>query len=241
MHSLCAHVTAILALGVVIVLIDGKGLQLNSFFVRCVLLAMTLIAGVTMLVAPSIGATKENSIPHIYHGVALDVSKAKNGDYVSLGTIIFTPTPSQDGYVQLEFPRNIVSNKFIDDLFQKSSMHIRSLHPFWQRGVESILTKNSLIVRLHFGVVLHLRNDMPNFPDYKTFIVENPQAKLVTFGHETYLGTPKASDGRSLKEFFLAWRPNECVSEDPRLPSGPVTYSCLPGEYFPQLYEPRIE
>jgi hypothetical protein len=105
--------------------------------------------------------------------------------------------------------------------------------------MESILTKNKLIVRLHFGVVLHLRNDIADSPDYKTFSVENPQARLVTFGHETFLGKPKTSEIGTLREFFLALRPKECVPENPQFPDGPTR--CRPGEYFPQMYEPRIE
>ncbi len=201
---------------------------------------MALVGAITLAVLAE-GTSNEQWIPRDYFGVALDVSKAKNGDRVPLGIIIFTPLPSREGYVQLEFPRSAVSKEFLDEFFLHRSNRLRSLHPFWQRGVESILTKKSLIVRLHFGVVLHLRNDIPNYPDYRTFAVENPQAKLVTFGHETYLGKPKTSEVEELREFFIALRPKECLPDGPELPGRPTSYTCPPGEHFPKMYEPRVE
>src|SRR5882672_7072925 len=105
--------------------------------------------------------------------------------------------------------------------------------------MEPILTKKSLIIRLHLGVILHLRNDIPNSPDYKTFSVDTSRARLSTFGHETYLGKPKTPEIGGLAEFFMALRPKECVPENPQLPHGPTI--CPPGEYSPKMYEPRVE
>jgi hypothetical protein len=221
-----------------------KGEQLNSFLGKQVLSAVTLVVVVaaTTLVVPAEEVFNEQSIPPIprtYRGVPLDIRKASNGDRVPLGTIIYTPPPTQEGYVQLEFPREILSKGFVDEFFLNRSSGLRSVHPFSQRGMESILTKNSLIIRLHLGVILHLRNDIPNSPDYKTFSVDNPRARLVTFGHETYLGKPKTSEIGRLRELFLEWRPKECVPENPQFPHGPTR--CPPGEYFPKMYEPRVE
>lgn len=178
-------------------------------------------------------------IPHVIHGVRLDIRKANDGDLIPLGIVIYTPPPTQDGYVQLEFPRATLSKQFLNEFFLDRTSGVRKVHPFAQREVESILTKNSLIVRLHLGVILHLRNDIPNSPNYKTFSVDNPRARLATLGHETYLGKPKTSDIVRLREFFFTLRPKECVPEDPQVPSGPTR--CLPGEYFSKMYEPRVE
>jgi len=214
---------------------------MNSFLRKQALSVLILLVtlGATAVVLPAEEASIEPLIPHTIHGVRLDIRKANDGDLVPLSTIIYTPRPTQEGYVQLEFPRESLSKEFLDEFFLNRSSGLRSVHPFSQTGVESILTKNSLIVRLHLGVILHLRNDIPNAPGYKTFSVNSPRARLSTFGHETYIGSPKISDIGGLRGFFLALRPKECVAENPQSPRGPKI--CPQGEYFPKMYEPRIE
>ncbi len=212
---------------------DGSPLRKYATFPA----TLVVVVAATSLAISIEGISDDQSIPRTYHGVRLQISKARSVDRIPLGTVIFTPLPSEEGYVQLEFPRNAVSKEFLEEFFLSPSSWVRGAHPFSQRGIESILTKDSLIVRLHFGVVLHLRNDMPGMPDYKTFSAKNPQARLVTFGHETYLGKPKTPKAGTLQEFFVAGRAKECVQDAARS----LAYTCQPGEYFPQMYRPRIE
>ena len=214
---------------------------MNSFLGKQILPAVTLVVGLgaTVAVLPAEEASIGPLIPRIIPGVRLEIKKGNDCDLIPLGTVIYTPPPTQEGYVQLEFPREILSRRFLDEFFLDRTNSVRRVHPFSQRGVESILTKNSLVIRLHLGVILHLRNDIPNSPDYKTFSVGNPRARLATFGHETYLGKPKTSDIGRLGEFFFTLLPKECVPENPQFPSGPIR--CLPGEYFTKMYEPRVE
>src|SRR5713101_4033446 len=153
MHARHAHVVAVSGAGMPVSCGSRKGQQVNSFAGKQIISAVTLVVFVAAaaFAVPVEEAFNEQSnppIPRTYHGVPLDVRKASNGDRVPLGTIVFTPPPTEDGYVQLEFPRKILSKEFLDEFFSNRSSSLRNVHPFSQRGVESILTKNSLIIRL---------------------------------------------------------------------------------------------
>lgn len=181
----------------------------------------------------------EDWIPRNYHGVDLDIRLARDGERVSLGEIIFTPRPVRKGASELVFSRDAISKEFVDEFFSNPSSLPRRVHPLAAVGVESILKKESLVVRLHNGVVFHLRNGMPRYPEYRTFTDKNLSARLRTFGQRVHVGRPKIANAQGLADFFLAVRPGECEAE--KLPSGETSYTCIPGEYFPGKFEPRVE
>lgn len=176
-------------------------------------------------------------------GVKLKLSAGRDGQAIPLGVVVITPIPSEEGYIDLEFPRAAFSKAFLDEFFYKKNQFLLKRHPFSQRGVEAILTDRTLLVRLHFGVILHVRDDIPGDPTYQTFQEgKKVRARLRTYSSAPQIGKPKPIDTPELRAFFIAWQGDKCGPESIRkkLPDGSIELECKPGEHFPKLYEPRV-
>ncbi|HYA15636.1 MAG TPA: hypothetical protein VEF33_14965, partial [Syntrophales bacterium] len=79
------------------------------------------------------------------------------------------PGVNEDGFLSIEFPRSEVTDQFIRDMFYGRDNDVVGSHPFSANGIEPILTRDKLILNIHSGVSIHLRNDMTFYPHYKTF------------------------------------------------------------------------
>lgn len=69
----------------------------------------------------------------------------------------------------IHFRREDLTDEFILLFFHPEGEFLRRTHPFAARGVEAVLTRNELILLVHSGVTLHLRNDVPTWPWFRTF------------------------------------------------------------------------
>ena len=106
------------------------------------------------------------------------VEYLKSGNMISLNSLIIMPRMGVHALLIIEFPRETLTDEFINDIFLKPNEDIVRLHPFSDLGVEIILDKKQLTLIIHCGVILHLRNDIQCKPDYKIFKNENVTGKV---------------------------------------------------------------
>lgn len=97
---------------------------------------------------------------------------------IPLHSVIIMPSLREEGFLSIEFPRAELEEKFIRDLFYKGDRNVVKIHPFAHGGIEAILTRDKLVLNIHSGVILHLRNDMNFFPNYKTFKSEKVNGRV---------------------------------------------------------------
>jgi hypothetical protein len=106
----------------------------------------------------------------ITSNTCLNLFPLKVGTLIPLHSVIEMPSISEVAFVSIEFPRSELEDQFVKDMFYRTDYDVvGGAHPFSSNGIEPVLTKDKLILNIHSGVILHLRNDMILSPNYKTF------------------------------------------------------------------------
>lgn len=107
-----------------------------------------------------------------YNNVLLEYELLEPGDTVALNSVISVlPTKNEEGFLNIEFERNNVTEKFLEDVFYKPNKNIN--HTFTKNGFEAILTDCKFILRIYTKITFHLRDDIEGHPSYKTFKDKN--------------------------------------------------------------------
>jgi len=101
--------------------------------------------------------------------ICLNLLPLKVGTQIPLHSLIEMPSLNEDAFLSIEFPRSALEDQFVKDMFYRLDYDIIGAHPFSSNGIEPVLTRDKLILNIHSGVILHLRNDMILSPTYKTF------------------------------------------------------------------------
>jgi hypothetical protein len=107
-----------------------------------------------------------------------------------LNSVIVSPdyerSDPSDRIAVVNFRRTDLTSDFVDRFFDPANRDIRVIHPFAARGVEAVLTANELIIIIHRGVALHLRNDVQFFSGFRTFRTDDAVG-TVTFVNGDFL------------------------------------------------------
>ena len=173
--------------------------------------------------------------------------KAAAGSEISLHSLIVMPSfPHKNGMLTFEFKRSDLREAFIQDFFFRKDPNVNIGHPFAYVGVESNLTDNRLILKLHPGVLLHLRNGMESSPDYKTFKNANVTGKITKVSGDVFYSSDPTIKSR-LSAFYAADRVTMSVdapgTKTTRRPDGsyemivPVDRITSPRWYPPRVIE----
>ena len=179
-------------------------------------------------------------------GKSLKFSPLKNGTNIPLHSLIVMPSKNEEGFLSIEFPRNLVEDKFIRDMFFGEDKNILKIHPFSENGIEPILMKDKLIINLYSGVILHLRNDMEYFPEYKTFKNNKVIGTIIKVKGKVFYSSDTQLIQQKLNHVFVQWI---APSSDTKL--GAKIYKQPDGSYvvlmpkedatdLPPKYHPRI-
>jgi len=138
-------------------------------------------------------------------GQSLKFYTLKNEMDVYLHSIIVMPSIEQEGFLSIEFPRKMLTDKFIKDMFYEKNRNVLNIHPFSDNGIEPILTRDKLILNIHNGVILHLRNDMQFFPKYKTFKSERVAGRVTQVKGNIFYSSDHQVIRRKLSDVYVWW------------------------------------
>ncbi|MGH7167666.1 MAG: hypothetical protein ACREII_03965 [Nitrospiraceae bacterium] len=217
---------------------------LGSRMICSLAIAAVLLAGEP----PDSQSYVNQNLSHLLNGQTLKVEEAKVGMKISLHSLLVTaplfeqPKGSpQQSTMTISFKRSDVHSHYLALLFSRINATVRSVHPFADRGIESVLTDNSLTITLHSGVMLHLRNDIQALPQTKVFVSEDAVGAVTEVHGRAFVSTD-----RIVKE--------KLVNIWTYYPSATVPcilgYNCfeqsdgryiMTGDVMPQYFPPRKE
>ena len=176
-------------------------------------------------------------------GETLKFNLVKTGIEIPLNSLIVMPALGKKGFLSIEFKRVEVNEKFIRDLFYGEDKNVTEIHPFSYNGIESILTKDKLILNIRSGVGLHLRNDMNFFPDYKTFKNNNVVGKITRVEGKVFYSSDSELIREKLNDISVWISLNSTPgAKTYKLPDG-SHMGIIPfdGEKDLPKYKPRVE
>jgi len=80
-----------------------------------------------------------------------------------------------------------------------------NIHPFSDNGIEPILTKDKFILNIYSGVIIHLRNDMPFFQNYRTFKTDRVKGKVTKVKGKVFYSSDHKLIKEKLNDVFVWW------------------------------------
>lgn len=181
----------------------------------------------------------------------LEFDRATEGQTVSLHSLFVIRTDDDNASLTIEFRRSDLQESFIQGLFFDRNAELLNRHPFSHPGIEAILTDERLILNIHPGVTLHLReglkpaNGIENFLDFKTFINSNPTGKITKVVGMVFHSSDHEYIRMRLHDFYVSrWISLDKLAKDSkatRTPDGGYQFS-VPVENIevPPSYAPRI-
>jgi hypothetical protein len=182
-------------------------------------------------------------------GDVLTEERVALGMTVPLNSVIVSPSyersdPS-DRIAVVNFRRADLTSDFVDRLFDPTNRDIRVIHPFAARGVEAVLTANELIILIHRGVGLHLRNDVQFFPGFRTFRADDVVGIVTFVNAEFLISRDQGIVERRLGDFWtMYFGPNlrcgpgdACVRGKDGSYSGSFSEAQVPAQFPPRVAE----
>lgn len=92
------------------------------------------------------------------------------GQEIVQNSAIVMPLLGEGGRLVMAFHRADLEKAFVQGFFfDRDSSELES-HPFASVGIETLLTKEQLIITVHEGVIMHFRGDMKSSRSYRTFV-----------------------------------------------------------------------
>lgn len=162
------------------------------------------------------------------------------GQEINLNTVIVMPSIGHDGILTVEFPRSTLDEAFVRGLFFDKDERVINVHPFTASGIEAVLTDRRLILRIHPGVVLHLRSDIKGSPGFKTFVDENVVGLVTKVEGEVYYSSQRKKIKKRLVDSFISYVGPTPGASFQRLSDGGVGLIPPPGvDYLPKRYLPH--
>lgn len=182
--------------------------------------------------------------PNGYFGAPpneLQFAKVVVGKEIVLNSAIFVPLKPAEGGLTIEFRRSDLEEAFIQDLFFGQGNDVTHLHPFARLGMEATLTDERLILSIHPGVILHLRNDIKGFPRYKTFFNEDIVGRVTDVRGDVYYSADQGKIKKGLGSVYISFVGPTPGAKLVRLPDGSIAIIPPPGvQYGPAKYPPRV-
>jgi hypothetical protein len=182
-------------------------------------------------------------------GDVLTEEPVVRGMAVPLHSVIVSPSYARsdpsDFIAVINFRRAELTSEFLDRFFDPANRDIRVIHPFAARGVEAVLTANDLIVIVHRGVALHLRNDVQFFPQFRTFRSDEVVGAVTFVKGDFLISRDQATVERRLTDFWtMYFGPNlrcgpgdGCIRGKDGSYSGSFSEAELPGLFPPRVAE----
>lgn len=142
-------------------------------------------------------------------GRHLKVEKVVKGIRLPLNSIIVTanyewiendPPPLLS--LTISFRRGDLTTDFVDKFFDPRNKNIRVVHSFAARGVETVLRPEGLTITLHDGVGLHLRNEVPYLPGFRTFRSDGVVGTVVDVGGDIYVSMDRETIRERLSDVW---------------------------------------
>lgn len=90
-------------------------------------------------------------------------------EVVQNGAIVM-PLLGEEGRLVMAFDRADLEKAFVQGFFFDWDSSELESHPFASPGIETLLTKEQLIITVHEGVIMHFRGDMKSSRSYRTFV-----------------------------------------------------------------------
>jgi len=141
------------------------------------------------------GSSWADEPPQSLLGIPLSFIELPKRQNLGLNSIILVPRNENGGQlVVLNIDRRFLSKEFGQDLFSPEAKGSKD-HPFLGNGIEAILQRHQLVLKIHPGVALHLRDGLPSDPSYKTF-TSPPRISVGSVLGRAYVSTD-AGDVRS--------------------------------------------
>jgi hypothetical protein len=206
---------------------------------------MVTLLGVRMAVAQRLAGLFEDRL----QGDVLTEERVVLGMTVPLNSVIVSPSYERadpfDRIAVVNFRRADLTSDFVDRFFDPTNRDIRVIHPFAARGVEAVLTANELIIIIHRGVALHLRNDVQFFPQFRTFRSDGAVGAVTFVNGDFLISRDQVTVERRLTDFWtMYFGPNlrcgpgdGCVRGKDGSYSGSFSEAELPGLFPPRVAE----
>jgi hypothetical protein len=112
------------------------------------------------------------------------------------------------GLLTIEFRRAHLQEPFVRGFFLGEDKSVRKNHPFASPGIEAILTDKRLILNIHSGVVLHLRNGMSQFQGYETFVDENVKGRVTEVEGNVFSSSDSEYINIKLGDYYVSTFPS---------------------------------
>lgn len=124
------------------------------------------------------------------------------GQKIVQNSAIVMPHLGEEGRLVMAFHRADLEKAFVQGFFFDGDSSELESHPFASPGIETLLTKEQLIITVHEGVIMHFRGDMKSSRSYRTFVNDEVFGRVL----EVH-GIVKYSDDRvvirdKLKDIF---------------------------------------
>ncbi len=179
-------------------------------------------------------------------GSGLNEEPASLGMTLPLHSLVAGPAYDKSNHTEallsIHFRREDLTSEFELSFFDPGNRDIRLLHPFAARGLEAILTGNELILLVHSGVMLHLRNDVPGSPSFRTFRSDSVVGVVRLIAGEFLISRDRNTIREKLSHLWTRNRMRQrcdAQSDCVRTPDGGITGSIGESDR-PPLFPPRV-
>jgi hypothetical protein len=194
-----------------------------------------------LLAAISVAAEE---LPKTLLGIPMEFKKLQSKGNLKLHTILVIPRTEEGGqFVVLSIDRLDLTVLFLENFFSPGSNWFRS-HPFGSNGVEATLGKKEVRLKIHPGVALHLRQGIPNNPQFKTFATDKVRVRVVESRGVAYVSVrSKEVKVRAGNLYAVLFGKSAKNQKGQILPGGDRLFIGEPiGENdFPPVFVPQVE
>jgi hypothetical protein len=143
------------------------------------------------------------SVPKSLLGIPLSFVEIGKRPNFGLNSIVVVPRVEDGGrFVRLTIERGFLTREFLRAF--TSGPRGSEEHAFFSYGVEAVLRKRELILTIHPGVALHLRDGTPTDPAYRTFASSSVTIKLAEFEGKAYVTTSPDEVRSKANDVFVA-------------------------------------
>lgn len=141
-------------------------------------------------------------------GEHLQYEPLRVGMELPMNTLIIMPAAigGFNGFVQIQFERSDLSERFVQDFFYGNNDTVRKNHPFAYQQVEPILEEDRFIMNLHDGLILHLRDDWSIPEGYSTFEHSGVIGKVTKVRGDPLCSLDHEIIRDKLRDFFVSWK-----------------------------------
>lgn len=143
---------------------------------------------------------------HILLPGELEFDRASVGQEIPLNTAIVMPVIDDDeeALLTIEFRRSDFQEAFIRGFFFGEDPDLVESHPLAYWEIEPILTDERVILTIHPGAHLHLRNGTESLPNYKTFANDDIVGRITAVSGEVFVSSDPLWTKIRLYDFYVS-------------------------------------